>query len=418
MKLNSKIQMFEEFNSTEKDAETAIDSKGAVTTTPTTTILDDVDHILGDLETLSKQIDEDIENLMSEFDSINEAEGFMDRIMKEIKSAKAYGVLTANYRKYLRNKNAAEIAKKQAEYKFEEEKDKHTKDREDMIKQKFQNMLDKVSQSNNKPSVKSAKKDKIRDAKMQALGFVKKGDEYVKDEKAGDALKRELELAKAKMTKRHDNEIRDRTEAITELGADNTIESELMKKRWSIRKLEIDDEEFMNHLDAMAEVDLENITDEDRKERIKQSTKQKANENKAEFDKRLREREQELQDIQNQYDQQDDNASQKEKDARKKIKDLLDAHRNYLNRISNTDFNNLTENDITDIEKKKKTYTEAKDKVTVNVYKASESGMDDETATDMENSMSDMLTTSIAPYKTKVRGMTKNSNSTPPPPAQ
>ena len=112
MKLSSKIKMFEEFTSAEKNTETAIDSKGAVTTTPTTTILDDVDHILGDLETLSKQIDEDIENLMSEFDSINEAEGFMDRIMKEIKSAKAYGVLTANYRKYLRNKNAAEIAKK------------------------------------------------------------------------------------------------------------------------------------------------------------------------------------------------------------------------------------------------------------------------------------------------------------------
>ena len=60
MKLKNKLKMFEEFSSAEKNAKTTINLKGAVTplSNQATTILDDVDGILDNLETLSKQIDE------------------------------------------------------------------------------------------------------------------------------------------------------------------------------------------------------------------------------------------------------------------------------------------------------------------------------------------------------------------------
>ena len=91
MKLSSKIKMFEEFTSAEKDTETAINSKGAVTTTPTTTILDDVDHILGDLETLSKQIDEG---------QLFEAEGGLDELFKKLNSMMAIAQCRGKWGKY------------------------------------------------------------------------------------------------------------------------------------------------------------------------------------------------------------------------------------------------------------------------------------------------------------------------------
>lgn len=91
MKLKNKLKMFEEFTSAAKNTEITINSKGGVTTSSNiTSILDDVDNILGNLETLSKQINEG---------QLFEA-GAMDEVMKIIASSAAFGKLSAILPKY------------------------------------------------------------------------------------------------------------------------------------------------------------------------------------------------------------------------------------------------------------------------------------------------------------------------------
>lgn len=97
MKLKNKLKMFEEFTSAEKNTETAIDSKGGVTTSSNvTSILDDVDNILNNLIELSDRVAEnntlEIEFLYEElYEAINATmidEGILDFIKSPIKYAK------------------------------------------------------------------------------------------------------------------------------------------------------------------------------------------------------------------------------------------------------------------------------------------------------------------------------------------
>lgn len=93
MKLKNKLKMFEEFSSAEKNAKTTINSKGAVTplSNQVTTILDDVDGILDNLETLSKQIDEG---------QLFEAEGGLDELFKKLNSMMAIAQCRGKWGKY------------------------------------------------------------------------------------------------------------------------------------------------------------------------------------------------------------------------------------------------------------------------------------------------------------------------------
>lgn len=103
MKLKNKLKMFEEFTSAAKNTETTIDSTGSVTTSSdVTSILDDVDNILGNLETLSKQIDEG-----------QLFEAGMEDVMKIIASSSAFGKLSSilpKYKKLLQLANVNIIA--------------------------------------------------------------------------------------------------------------------------------------------------------------------------------------------------------------------------------------------------------------------------------------------------------------------
>lgn len=99
MKLKNKLKMFEEFTSAEKNTETIVDSKGSVTApSNVTSILNDVDGILGNLETLSKQIDEG---------QLFEAGG-LEEVMKIIASSAAYAKLTSILPKYKKLLQAAD----------------------------------------------------------------------------------------------------------------------------------------------------------------------------------------------------------------------------------------------------------------------------------------------------------------------
>lgn len=321
MKLSSKIQMFEEFNSTEKDAETAIDSKGAVTTTPTTTILDDVDHILGDLETLSKQIDENIDEaidlLTNDFlnDAINEATA-AETMMQVFKDMGSIAKLQASYKKMAATKASIETDKKIFGYKFTAEKPERVAKAKDKLKDKLNDAI-----KDEKDPAKKQRLRKLRDTKLKVI-----------EQQISDKIDRE----KQDQDKKFDRDLVDAQSAITKLIGDNKITSPIMSPRWESKKLDIDRNiEDANIAEEREAIDTF-IEDEERQKRLEDAALEREKKSAAEANKRLEQAKADAEEAQTELDSKIANAQGDEKVALDKLKEWNDAYLDFSDKMNLT----------------------------------------------------------------------------------
>ena len=412
MKLKNKLKMFEEFASAQKNTETTIDSKGAVTTpSNTTSILDDVDNILGNLETLSKQIDEEHATLLEDFEKTSDSilknsemvnEDFMAEIMKQVNSMKSYAKLAALYPKMKQNLLKAELIKKDklAEFKSQEveKKEGYT----DKLKAAYKAKIDAISTSDAPAIKKSQQKEALRQARDQAI------------EKGSSTVTKQLEAEKAKLTKQHDDKIRDLNTKITDLQNNNKIEAELLSKQWQVEKIEHDDKYEFDKIDKGLEIELKYAEDNPEQQKKLQDQKKAAMAKvKEESAEAARERTEELAAIQQQFDEEAASGTEEQKEAKAKIVDWFKTGNAYASYLGSVDFG-VEESAVSEaaeisdevkakIKELRKAYNAANAAVSVSTFK--KAGSSEEDAEEQFTTFKKMVGDAVDQYKDDVNSI-------------
>jgi len=305
-------------------------------------IIQDVDAILTNLEALSKSI---TESILLEFNAfaeeltasaLNEAEeGFMAKIMKSIKSAKSYSTVMGTYPGMKKGLLKAELTKTEKLLELEAKAGEMEAKQLDGMKAKLKEMI--------KAAEGIAAKQKLR-AKRDAL-----------EAKAKAQSGKELEIAKAKLTQKLDNKIRDINTKIAEVAKDNPIESEDLKLRWAEQKLAIDDKHAMDKIDMNGKIQMKYLDGGEKKEemlkKIEEQTAKATKKQAQETAERKASIGEDLKAYANKEAKEGEGDEQKVTDAKKKIRDFITAHTAYLAKLEGADFELLKKEKPTDEEK-------------------------------------------------------------------
>ena len=305
-------------------------------------IIQDVDAILTNLEALSKSI---TESILLEFNAfaeeltasaLNEAEdGFMAKIMKSIASAKSYSTVMGTYPGMKKGLLKAELTKTEKLLELEQKSADMEAAQLDKLKAKLKEMI--------KAAEGIAAKQKLR-AKRDAL-----------EAKAKAQSGKELEIAKAKLTQKLDNKIRDINTKIAEVAKDNPIESEDLKLRWAEQKLAIDDKHAMDKIDMNGKIQMKYLDGgEKNEELLKKMEKRQAEATKKQALETKERKAAIAEDLKAYADgeaKENEGDEQKVTDAKKKIRDFITAHTAYLAKLEGADFELLKKEKPTDEEK-------------------------------------------------------------------
>ena len=322
MKLKNKLKMFEEFTSAEKNVETTIDSKGSVTTpSNVTSILGDVDNILGNLETLSKQIDENIDesidSLTNDFlnNSLNEASAG-EMMMQMFKDMGAMAKLGSSYKKMAATKASIDTEKKIFALKFAEEKPEKEAKALEKVKDKLNDAI-------------KAEKDPAKKQRLRAMR-----DKKLETLKAQISAK--IDREKQDQDKKFDRDSADAQSAITKLTGDNKISSPIMSARWDAMKLGIDREIEDANIKAEREAWDKFIDDEERLKRLEDAQLERSKKEAAEDNKRLEQSKADAEEAQAELEEKIANAQGDEKDALDKLKEWNDAYLDLSSKMNLT----------------------------------------------------------------------------------
>ena len=365
IKLNKPVLLQEEFAAGEvsnpgqnvtpatktKPASVAVDKTDANGAEIRAEIIADVDTILTNLETLSKQITEEVllevdETINTIFDSeftelVNE--DFMAQLIKQAQSMKAYGVLKSSYPKLKKNLADAKANKIESEAEFDLNSDEKIGDLKDKIKAKYQKAIDKINNSDLPTPKKKAQRDAIYQSRDEALSPEKS--QLIKDKIAAE---------KSKLVKQNDAAIRDVNTAITELTGENKIEAELMSKRWNREKIEIDDKFDQEAIDTELELKMKySAQDPEAQKKLQARMDNRSKEEAEEKARRAKEAEEDLKVYQDKMKEEDANASEEEKEAREKVNAFISSSQALIGALSG--------GDKEEIKEANKTYTEAKE---------------------------------------------------------
>ena len=305
-------------------------------------IIQDVDAILTNLEALSKSITESILLEFTAFaeelttSTLNEAEdGFMAKIMKSIASAKSYSTVMGTYPGMKKGLLKAELTKTEKLLELEQKSADMEAAQLDKLKAKLKEMI--------KAAEGIAAKQKLR-AKRDAL-----------EAKAKAQSGKELEIAKAKLTQKLDNKIRDINAKITEVAKDNPIESEDLKLRWAEQKLAIDDKHAMDKIDMNGKIQMKYMDGGEKNDELLKNLEKKQAESKKKQALETKERKAAIaEDLKAYADgeaKENEGDEQKVTDAKKKIREFITAHTAYLAKLNGADFELLKKEKPTDEEK-------------------------------------------------------------------
>ena len=359
-------------------------------------IIADVDTILTNLETLSKQITEKVlsevdETINTIFESeftepVNE--DFMAELIKQAKSMKAYGVLKSSYPKLKKNLADAKANKIESEAEFDLNSDEKIGDLKDKIKAKYQKALDKINSSDLPTPKKKAQRDAIYQARDEALSPEKS--QLIKDKIAAE---------KSKLVKQNDAAIRDVNAAITELTGENKIEAELMSKKWDREKIEIDDQFDQDAIDTELELKMKySAQDPEAQEKLKARLDKRSKEEAEEKARRAKEAEEDLKAYQSKLAEEDANASEEEKEAREKVNTFVSSSQALIGALAGGDKEKIKEaNDK---------FKEAKAACTDATYKATQAGMSDDDAKEAKLQIEEAVDQAMEKYKVTLREVT------------
>jgi len=291
-------------------------------------IIKDVDAILNNLDTLSKQITESAlleadawfkdDNLLEAVEVINEEDGFLAKMFAKFKATKAYSTRMGNYSALLKKERKAEVTKIELGGQFDAKKVQVEAEMKDKIRDKFKTQINKVNQKDITPEAKKAIKDKI----------------YAKrDELEKDTNKKIAEKIKAKreaITTKAGQAIKAAEAETKKMLDDNPIDNEKLTNQWEEYKLSQDnDHEIMLiNLKAEANADADD-KDEDQIEKDIKTAKEQKKKQEARAAERAKELGEKTKEIEAKEAAELDKLDDKQKEADAKINNYLSAQAKF-----------------------------------------------------------------------------------------
>ncbi len=226
-------------------------------------IIKDVDAILTNLETLSKQITEAVlleadewfgdEALFESVEAINEEDSFLTKMFAKFAAAKAYSTRMGLYSNLKKKERGAEVTKIELEGQFDAKKDQIEAQIKDKIYAKFKAQIDKVNQKDITPEAKKEIKEKIY-AKRDEL-------ESTSNKKIAEKIKTKKEAVTAKATQA----IKAAEAETKKMIDDNPIDNEKYTNQWETYKLSVDNSHELLLIDMKAEATMD-ADDKDEKQ--------------------------------------------------------------------------------------------------------------------------------------------------------
>ena len=375
-------------------------------TTTNPTISDDVDNIMNSLEVLSaeltEQMDIQIESILNEeIEAINE--NFLETLKKQIMSMKAYATLTSAYPKFKKDESKKKVNKIIALGNYDISSEEQIEKLKEKTREKYDKAIENAKSIENAAKKQLAVK-KLRDARDEALKVGK-----------DSSIQKKVDAGKAKLTAKLDAAIRDSAKDITDLVANQKIESELLKKQWDKEKLEIDDQAAFKLIDQELEAQLEFAGDSPEAQKRYEASSKKA---KAELAKdsarKSKELDQDIKELSDEYEKLSNGKDAKQKEANLKIKTFFDNGRTYSQTLSAT----LGAGGEPSAEQKatliqaRKDYNAAKNAITSGTFTVADPSLSKEDAEEQFVQFKEMLDRAVEEYDVKVKGFEKESGET------
>ena len=378
-KLNKPVLLQEEFAAGEvsnpgqnvtpaaktEPASVAVDKTDAKGAEIRAEIIADVDTILTNLETLSKQITEevlrDVDVIIAETlaQPIYENK-FFEEMLKQFRSMKSYTKLKSAWPKLYKATLDQQLANLDSETSFNAEK----ADKIDALLVKVKEKFDKSKEKVKDMQIPGEKKRQER-AKIDAAFQDQKEKIKAKITKKLDA---QLEQLKAANTKK----LQDIQAKLSDFEAENKIESELINKQWTTEKGNQKSDMDIQHISDKNEVILKYDESDDPAyaKRLKDKAAEETKELNQKEKERSARREEELRELQAEADERAAQGSEEEKEANKKIKDLYSAANAYVNALKSMpeEEDDVTDEIVANVKSAKKKYTAAKSEVTEDTF--------------------------------------------------
>ena len=363
-------------------------------------IIADVDTILTNLETLSKQITEEV---LREVDVIIAEtlaqpiyeNKFFEEMMKEFRSMKAYAKLSAAWSRLYKATLDQELKNLDDEKSFDAEKDAKIEGLIAKVKDKFEKSKEKIKDMQIPGEKKRQERAKIDKSYQQQEAKIK--------EKMAQKLNSQLEQLKAQNAKK----LQDIKTNLSDFEAENKIESELLNKRWATEKGNQKSKMDIDHIGNKSEVKLKYDLSDDPE--YAKKVQAKAAEETRRMDKEMAEknakREQELKDLQAEADERAVQGSEEEKEANKKIKDLYSSANAYINALKSMPIKDkdITDEIVANVKSVKKKYTAAKSEVTENTFIKGKIASDKLEAKKILEEITKMIDDALSEYSDKAK---------------
>jgi len=273
-------------------------------------IVQDVDTILTNLEQLSKQITESIDAIIEEVFTedidleLNENAGAT--LMAMFKASAAAGKLNAKYPKLLKKKKKAELDKKIAGFKFDEEKQNKLDQAEGKLKDAINKKIDTLDDPAKKKAMRVARDEKVKSQLAQAT--------------------KELDRTKEDYAKKMDRQVEDDQAKITKLLADNKVgDAPLISAQWDKTKIKIERDADDAFLKKERKVMDEFVKDEDRIKRWEKAAADRVNKEMKEDAEAAKKAAERAKAAQTKLDGEIANATGAELEALEKVKTYMGA---------------------------------------------------------------------------------------------
>jgi len=373
MKLKKRINLFEDFknevtnNATKPQTNTVSQVNVGSTKTETQTntvktdVLKDVDSILNNLEVLSSQIAEEIireyELQLESMDFLYEA-SFMEEVMKQFKSMKSYAKLKGSYKGLRQKYLDIEVQKEEALGKFDSQKEEKVEAALAQVKKSFDAKKEGINQSDLPREKKTAARQKI--------------DELWKtqQEKIKTKLNAQLDNKKAQITTQFDQQITATKKDLSDFEAENKIESEFIAKQWAASKVKVDNEQDLAHIQNKfeAKAQFDDSDDPEAAERQQKKMAEMIKKEKQEATEKATKAAENLRAAQEEADRRSQEGDEKTKAANAKLKDFYGSVSSLMDSLGSVDIKDYDDTAKLELKKKRKTYTEAKDKMSPAVF--------------------------------------------------
>ncbi len=398
MKFKRKIMLLEEFDNsqaTQTKVAKSVNTDSVATKVKSdnirTEVIADVDVILTNLETLSAQITEEVDELLENTDwyasSLNES--FMEEMIKTFKSMKSFARLQSSWPKMYQDKLDLEIQNVKELGNFALKAGEKEEAMTAAVKQKFDAKKKEITASDMPTEKKKAARAQVDQVYKDSEGKIK------------EKITKQIETKKQVIVNKQKQAAEKLASEMSEFEGDNQIDADLIKKRWNLIKTNKQNQMDNAHIEAKSEAELE-FMDADNPEAIKKAQermKKQMADMKAEDAAALKQKEEDLKSAEAEAEARAQKGSEEEKEANNKILTFYktgNALRNALQSQKPEDYDDAAK---LEIKKLKTAFNDAKDKVTGSVFVTGKVADDEAEGEDIANGLKDDIKEMLADFK-------------------